>query len=147
MSRPESVSSSTASRGSSIAICRISLRFFSPPEKPTLTARRSMLLADAELGRGRRAPASGIPASTIPASPRALRCAFSAVRRKVMVATPGISTGYWKARNTPLAARSSGSMLQDALAVEQHLAFGDLVAGLAGQHIGRASTCPSRSGP
>ena len=27
-----------------------------------------------------------------------------------MVATPGISIGYWKARNTPLAARSSGSM-------------------------------------
>ena len=27
-----------------------------------------------------------------------------------MVATPGISIGYWKARNTPLAARSSGAM-------------------------------------
>ena len=36
MSRPESVSSSTAKRGSSIAICRISWRFFSPPEKPSL---------------------------------------------------------------------------------------------------------------
>ena len=29
-------------RGSSSAICRISLRFFSPPEKPTLTPRRSI---------------------------------------------------------------------------------------------------------
>ncbi len=27
-----------------------------------------------------------------------------------MVATPGISIGYWKARNTPLAARSSGAI-------------------------------------
>ncbi len=43
-------------------------------------------------------------------SPRALRCAFSAVRRNVMVATPGISTGYWNARNTPLAARWSGAI-------------------------------------
>src|SRR5262245_42239621 len=39
---------------------------------------------------------------------RFLRCALSAVRRKVMVATPGISNGYWKARKRPLAARSSG---------------------------------------
>ena len=43
-------------------------------------------------------------------SSRALRCAFSAVRRNVMVATPGISTGYWNARKTPLAARSSGDI-------------------------------------
>ena len=36
MSRPESVSSSTAIRGRSIASWRISMRFFSPPEKPSL---------------------------------------------------------------------------------------------------------------
>ena len=35
MSSPESVSSRTAMRGFSIAICRISARFFSPPEKPS----------------------------------------------------------------------------------------------------------------
>ena len=50
---------------------------------------------------------SGVVSS---ASPRFLRCALSAVRRNVMVATPGISIGYWNARNTPLAARSSGSI-------------------------------------
>ena len=33
-----------------------------------------------------------------------------AVLRNVIVPTPGISTGYWKARNTPATARSSGSM-------------------------------------
>ncbi len=53
-----------------------------------------------------------------------------------MVATPGTSTGYWNARNTPLAARSSGAMSENALAVEQNLAFGDFVIVLAGQHIG-----------
>ena len=39
MSSPESVSSSTAMRGFSIAICRISTRFFSPPEKPSFRYR------------------------------------------------------------------------------------------------------------
>ena len=36
MSRPLSVSSRIATSGSIMAICRISLRFFSPPEKPSL---------------------------------------------------------------------------------------------------------------
>ncbi len=39
MSSPESVSSRMQYLGSSMAICRISLRFFSPPENPSLTAR------------------------------------------------------------------------------------------------------------
>ena len=39
MSRPESVSSRMHSFGSSTAIWKISLRFFSPPEKPSLTER------------------------------------------------------------------------------------------------------------
>ena len=41
ISRPESVSSRIASRGSSTAIWKISLRFFSPPEKPVFTGRFS----------------------------------------------------------------------------------------------------------
>ena len=45
MSRPESVSSRIASFGSSSAIWKISLRFFSPPEKPSLTARLSIDLS------------------------------------------------------------------------------------------------------
>ena len=39
MSSPESVSSRIASFGSSIAIWKISFFFFSPPEKPSFTAR------------------------------------------------------------------------------------------------------------
>src|SRR6266851_2835781 len=39
ISSPESVSSRMASFGSSNAICRISLRFFSPPEEPSFTER------------------------------------------------------------------------------------------------------------
>ena len=96
-------------RGCNTAIWRISLRFFSPPEKPTLTGRLSIsasifsALAWARTNfRNSGAEISG--------SPRALRWAFIAVRRKVMLPTPGISTGYWKARNRPCAARSSGSI-------------------------------------
>jgi hypothetical protein len=70
MSRPESVSSSTARRGSSISIWRISWRLRSPPENPSLTARSS---------KARSIPTRRRLAST-------------------------------RARNTPAAARSSGTM-------------------------------------
>src|SRR6266849_758421 len=50
MSRPESVSSRMASFGSSTAICRISLRFFSPPEKPSCTERRPEEVRVADTG-------------------------------------------------------------------------------------------------
>ena len=76
---------------------------------------------------------SGVVSSS---SPRALRCAFSAVRRNVIVPTPGISTGYWKARNTPATARCVRLHLQEILAVVEHLAVGDLVLLLAGEHVG-----------
>src|SRR5215470_10053841 len=106
MSRPESVSSSTPSRGCNNAICKISLRFFSPPENPTLTPRRSISCSMPSLPATSRTRLrnSGVEISS---SPRFLRCALSAVRRNVMVATPGISNGYWKARKRPRAARSS----------------------------------------
>jgi hypothetical protein len=85
------------------------LRFFSPPEKPTFTGRfiiSASIFSAAALARTslRKSPALTSP------SPRALRCAFIAVRRKVMLPTPGISTGYWNARNSPAAALSSGSI-------------------------------------
>ena len=50
---------------------------------------------------------SGVVSSS---SPRCLRWAFMQALRKVMVVTPGISSGYWKARKMPLAARSLASM-------------------------------------
>jgi hypothetical protein len=50
-----------------------------------------------------------------------------------MVATPGTSTGYWKARN--LGGAHVRRHRQNALAVEQHVALRDFVIVLAGQHI------------
>ena len=67
----------TQSDGSSSAICMISLRFFSPPEKPTLSGRRSIswvTLSRSATSRTLRTK-SGVESS---ASPRALRWALSA---------------------------------------------------------------------
>src|SRR5918999_2594850 len=108
MSRPESVSSSTASRGASSASWRISMRFFSPPEKPSLRYR---------LENSFGTLVSSIAASTVlrkslsemGCSPRTSRWAFMTMRRYLAVVTPGIATGYWKAMNRPARARSSGS--------------------------------------
>jgi hypothetical protein len=60
-------------------------------------------------------------------SPRALRCSFIATFRNCMVATPGISIGYWNARNMPAAARSDGFHFENALAIVEDVALGDLV--------------------
>ncbi len=75
---------------------------------------------------------SGVESS---ASPRFLRWALSAVRRNVMVATPGISSGYWKARNKPGGGALVRRHVEDVLAVELHFAGSRRVIGLAGEHI------------
>ena len=146
MSRPESVSSRMQKDGCSSAICRISMRFFSPPEKPTLRARLSMSFGMSSwlAAALTRLMKSGVVSS---ASPRALRCALSAALRKVIVATPGISSGYWKARNRPARGALVGLHLEQVLAVEQDLAVEDLVVRLAGDARRTGSTCPSRSAP
>ena len=103
MSRPESVSSSTATSGSIIAICRTSLRFFSPPEKPSLRYRSwkrlsmpSRLVHSMRLRRTSSTEKSSMP----------LRRAI-AWRKKLSTETPGISSGCWNPRNRPRRARSS----------------------------------------
>ena len=80
----------------------ISPRFFSPPEKPSLIER------DAKLGSiSRRSKAAAISfgqVRTFGATPS--RAAF-AVRKKLLVETPGTSIGYCMARKSPALARSS----------------------------------------
>src|SRR5215211_5165079 len=104
-SRPESVSSRMAMRGLSRRICRISWRFFSPPEKPSLTLRSanawSISSADISL------LTSLTQVRSFGASPVT---AVAAVRRKFDTETPGTSTGYCIARNRPARARSSTLM-------------------------------------
>ena len=49
--------------------------------------------------------------------------------------TPGIACGYWNARKRPFCARSSAAGLGQVLAVEEDLALGDLVGGVAGDRV------------
>src|SRR6201991_2019921 len=101
-SRPESVSSSTANFGLSNASCSTSWRFFSPPEKPSLTERSAK---SGSMSRSLIAPLTSLTqVRSFGASPRT---AVAAERRKLDIDTPGTSTGYCMARNRPARARSS----------------------------------------
>ena len=95
------------STGSSIAIWNISLRFFSPPEKPTFTSRfaNSPFICTSAIFSLRSFRYS---AGLSSGSPAALRRALIAAFMKLVMLTPGISTGYWKLRKMPAHERSSG---------------------------------------
>src|SRR5437867_2715516 len=103
MSRPESVSSSTAMSGSSTASWRISFFFFSPPEKPWFTYRFTMASSTP-----RRFIFSFMCFRKASAEISSAFTALYAVRRKFTTETPGTSTGYCMARNRPRWARWSG---------------------------------------
>ena len=113
MSRPESVSSRMAISGSRIAIWRISLRFFSPPEKPSLRKRSAK---DGSMSsRSIHSMIDRRSSSTDRSMP--LR-ADSAWRRKLMTETPCTCWGYWKARNMPGLAADLGVPVGDVVALE-----------------------------
>src|SRR6478736_4447473 len=81
-SRPESVSSRIAILGFSSSSCRISWRFFSPPEKPSLTLRSAK---DGSMDRLAMASRTSLTHSrSLGASPRT---AVAAVRRKLETGT------------------------------------------------------------
>ena len=144
MSKPESVSSITAKRvaeqPSGTLRCASS-----PPEKPSLTERLSM---DSSIFTSsmRSCTRSQKSIASTDGSPRYLRTALTAAFRKYRLATPGISTGYWKARNRPSQARDLRGHLQQILAIEQDLALGDFIAFAAGDHVGQG-VLPEPFGP
>src|SRR2546428_100686 len=110
MSSPESVSSRIAISGFNTAICRISARFFSPPENPSLTYRErkesSMRSTDiSSLSSARNSLTLIALDLSLPSKPR---LALIAVRRKFDIVIPGTTTGYCSARNMPSFARCSG---------------------------------------
>ena len=106
-SSPESVSSRMESLGSNTAIWKISLRFFSPPEKPSLTERLASFASSSTILRLSRISLRK-SAAFIGSSPWYLRFSLTAAFMKLVMDTPGISTGYWNERNSPSWARSSG---------------------------------------
>ncbi len=113
-SNPESVSSRIAKVGSNIAIWNISLRFFSPPLKPSFTLRLASLLSNSTMARFSRISFRNSLADKA-GRWRYLRCSFTAARMKFTIDTPGISTGAWKERKIPSCARSSGLMASKSL--------------------------------
>src|SRR5256886_13767540 len=114
MSSPESVSSRMAKLGWNMCICRISRRFFSPPEKPSFTERvmkesstPSSFISSASSLRNWGMGMSFFLIAPVPSALGAARRALMAVRRKFATETPGIAEGYWNARKTPARARAS----------------------------------------
>ena len=97
-SRPESISSSTAYFGLSAPIIRASFRFFSPPERSTLTGR-----ARNRSSKPMRV-ASATRTSLTPSVLRPAARADSVTTDSKL--TPGTSVGCWRARNSPARARS-----------------------------------------
>ena len=113
-SRPESVSSRMESLGSSIAIWNISLRFFSPPENPSFTDLLASLESSSTIALFSRISLRK-SAAFIGSLPSYFRFSLMAARMKLVIDTPGISTGYWNERNSPSWARSSGFMARRSL--------------------------------
>ena len=96
-----------ANFGLSSSSCSTSARFFSPPEKPSFTERVAnfgsilsrFMASDSSFVHVRMAGA--LPSTSV-----------LAVRRKLVMDTPGTSTGYCMARKMPALARSSGVILR-----------------------------------
>ena len=82
-----------ANLGSNIAIWKISLRFFSPPEKPSFTERFASLESNSTIFDLSRTICMKSFAE-IGSCPKYSRFSFNAVRKKLTFETPGISTGY-----------------------------------------------------
>ena len=129
MSRPESVSSSTAIFGFSIAICRISTRFFSPPEKPSFryldASSRGTLSSSIAASRLVRNSGIGTGSSSPPVA--ALRFALIALRRKLVTVTPGNRVRVLEREEEAALRALVRPELGDVLAVEEDLALGHLV--------------------
>ncbi len=108
----------SARRADSIAIWKISIRFFSPPEKPTLRPRRSIsksilrLVAVASRGLEElRRAHLGLAAR--------LALGVDGSAHKGQAGTPGISSGYWNGQEDAPGRPFVGPQRQEVLAVER----------------------------
>ena len=122
--------------GSSIAICRISLRFFSPPEKPTLTGRFSISASIFSALAFSRTTFRKSPA-LISSSPRALRCAFTRGAQEGHVADAGNFHRILERQEQPRRRPLFRLHRQQVLPVQRGGAFGHLIAVAPRQHIGQ----------
>src|ERR687895_818990 len=114
MSRPESVSSMIASWGSSMSICRISLRFFSPPEKPSfryLSANLGSICMTAIFSWRSLYISMGESSTS--------RTELTAVRRKLATVANFLRTAVNSVREVELSPMEMYKLLQEKMAVMQ----------------------------
>ncbi len=138
MSSPESVSSRIARLGSSSAICRISLRFFSPPEKPSLTlrSRKSGFISSSFIFSRTKSSNSSGSSSSLP------RCGLHRVVGQPQKLAVGHTRYFDRILETEEHAGARARFrrqFEQIPAFEQHLAAGDFVGRMAGQHLGEGA--------
>ncbi len=119
--------------GSNTPSCRTSLRFLSPPDRSTLTARSKKTGSSPTLSASvALRPSSNLRAALFghrmvaDGSPRS---------RTSMRATPGTSVGYCGARNSPSLARCQAGKVEQLGAVERDAPAEHLVAWAAHDHV------------
>ena len=129
-----------------IPICTISLRFFSPPEKPTFTRALHHVHVEAERVRLLAREAQEIARRKLRLAARA---ALGVERgaQELDVGDAGNLDRILEAEEHALRGALVRLQGEQILAVERDRALGHLIAGPPGEHIGRASTCPTRSAP
>ncbi len=146
MSRPQSVSSSTHIVGSSTSICRISERFFSPPEKPTFTGRFSISMS---MWSRSALPLTNFMNSGVDISAQSARLAHR-VGGRAQEREPGDAGDLHRileGEEHALGGALFRLHLEDAFAVPQDVAAASPRSPRARRARRRASTCPNRSGP
>jgi hypothetical protein len=136
MSRPESVSSMRAILGSSMAIWRISQRFFSPPEKPSLTAREvnfRSILSTVHLGVEALVVGGGVELLALG------QAGLHGGAEEVGDGDAGDLAGVLECEEEAGAGALVGLHREDGLAVEQHITLRDGVVGVAGDGLGEGA--------
>ena len=136
MSRPESVSSRMASDGCSTSIWKISLRFFSPPEKPSFTGRLHQLRRRCAAPAGARFTSSMNSIASSSGSPRCFRTRVQRRLEEVGVVHAGDLDRVLERHEHAFAGALLGIHVEQVLAVELDRAAGDFVGGMPGQHAG-----------
>ena len=112
------------------------MRFFSPPEKPTFSGRFSISVVDAEAAPPpprTRFRNSGVVSSFCP---RFLRTALSRGAQERQAGDAGDLHRVLEGEEHALGGALVGLHLEQALAVPEDVAVGDLVVLAAGQHVG-----------
>src|SRR6266511_4691365 len=136
ISRPESVSSRIASLGSSTAICRISLRFFSPPENPSFIERfGSVWPISTKFMLSFNNPKKSNGIELFKGTVRARGVNGGA--QDVGGAHPRDRNGVLKRQKNPCAGTSLRGHLHQIVALVEYLASGDVIVLSPGQHLGQ----------